>query len=403
MSPGPASLRPVQVVQNAYVVRDLERSCQRLHALYRIGPFLRTGPRTLLNARYPGAPVRAPITLNVAFAQAGTVNVELIQPSFIRITRICTSIMTKWTGRRGIGTVRISSSTLARIQPHARCGQRGAAPLRTGVEPFDADTAAWRRADRMSSRLTVLDLPADCGQIMPPTGNPGGQTVARPKVPLISRRKALEAALEIVDNEGLAALSIRRLGEALNVNGASLYHHFENKEDILVGVTQLALADVTSPRSEHDNWRVWLPLNTYRTRQALIAHPGLIPVMLRRASLGIGVKEVEASIRRLEEEGVPIEAVVPLMESLELLAIVSALQQVGRRGGWEHEDAAPSTITTIKRAEHARALTGEDLFETLCTSVMASVETAVQLKQARKARAQRPSSPASRKPVSEVS
>ena len=201
--------------------------------------------------------------------------------------------------------------------------------------------------------------------------------MARPKVPLISRRKALEAALEIVDREGLAALSIRRLGEALNVNGASLYHHFKNKEDILVGVTQLALADVTSPRSEGDSWRVWLPMNAYRTRQALVSHPGLIPVMLRRAPLGIDAKGVEASIKHLEQEGVPIEAVAPLMESLEILAIVSALQEVGQRGGWAHEDAEPSALTALKRVDRARGLTSEELFDALCTSVMASVETAV--------------------------
>jgi TetR/AcrR family tetracycline transcriptional repressor len=227
--------------------------------------------------------------------------------------------------------------------------------------------------------------------------------VARPKVPLISRRKALEAALEIVDREGLAALSIRRLGEALNVNGASLYHHFKNKEDILVGVTQLALADVTSPRSENESWRVWLPMNTYRTRQALVAHPELIPVMLRRAPLGIGAKEVEASIKRLEEEGVPIEAVAPLMESLEILAIVSALQEVGQHGGWVHENPEPSALTAIKRADRLRGLTSEELFDALCTSVMASVETAVQLKQARKARTRRPSTRATGKPITEAS
>jgi TetR/AcrR family transcriptional regulator, tetracycline repressor protein len=206
-----------------------------------------------------------------------------------------------------------------------------------------------------------------------------------------------------VDREGLSALSIRRLGEALNVNGASLYHHFKNKEDILVGVTQLALADVTSPRTEHESWRVWLPLNAYRTREALVAHPELIPVMLRRGSLGIGAKEVESSIKHLEDEGVPIEAVAPLMESLELIAIVSALQEVGQRGGWEHENTEPSAVTAIKRADRARALTSEEMFETMCTSVMAAVETAVQLKQARKARAKRPSARPSRRPVPEAS
>jgi TetR/AcrR family transcriptional regulator, tetracycline repressor protein len=227
--------------------------------------------------------------------------------------------------------------------------------------------------------------------------------VARPKVPLISRRKALGAALDIVDREGLAALSIRRLGEALNVNGASLYHHFKNKDDILVGVTQLALADVISPRTENDNWRVWLPLNAYRTRQALVAHPELIPVMLRRSGLGIGAKEVEASINRLEEEGVPDEAILPLMESLELLAIVSALQEVGQLSDWAHEDAEPGALTAIRRAEHARGLSSEELFDSLCTSVVASIETAVQLKQARKARTRRAPARASRKSMPEAS
>lgn len=210
--------------------------------------------------------------------------------------------------------------------------------------------------------------------------------MARPKVPLISRRKALEAALEIVDREGLDALSIRRLGEALNVNGASLYHHFKNKEDILVGTTQLALADVISPRSENDSWRVWLPLNTYRTRQALIAHPNLIPVMLRRGRLGIGAREVESSIKRLEEEGVPIEAVLPLMQSLEILAIVSAMQEVGQDSRWTPEDAEPAVLTAIRRAERARGLASEELFEVMCSSVMTAVESAIQLKQMKKAR-----------------
>lgn len=209
--------------------------------------------------------------------------------------------------------------------------------------------------------------------------------MARPKVPLISRRKALEAALEIVDTEGLGALSIRRLGEALNVNGASLYHHFKNKEDILIGVTQLALADVTAPRSDSDNWRVWLPMNTYRTRQALIAHPALIPVMLRRVPLGIGTREVEASIQRMEQEGAPIESIAPLMQSLELLAIVSALQEVGQVDGVTLPDPDPGPTTAIKRAERARALSPDEIFQTACTSVMSAIETAVQLKLAKKA------------------
>jgi TetR/AcrR family transcriptional regulator, tetracycline repressor protein len=208
--------------------------------------------------------------------------------------------------------------------------------------------------------------------------------MARPRVPLISRRKALEAALQIIDGEGLKALSIRRLGEVMNVNGASLYHHFKDKDDILVGVAQLALADVTAPRSDSDNWRVWLPLNAYRTRQALIAHPELIPLMLRRIPLGIGSQEVEASVARLRAEGVEMSVIAPLMESFELLAISSALQAVGGVGSAEEREQAEGAEGSLyEQAQKERGLSHDEQFEVVCAAVIASVESAVHLKEAR--------------------
>lgn len=205
--------------------------------------------------------------------------------------------------------------------------------------------------------------------------------MARPKVPLISRRKALEAALDIVDNEGLDALSIRRLGEAMGVNGASLYHHFTNKDEILIGVTQLALADVATPRTDEESWRVWLPRNTARTREALVRHPQLIPIMLRRAPLGIGLGEVEASVRRLREEGVPMALVVPLMESGELLAISSALQEVGLPGG-EAEAGAVHPTPMLRDAIEARGLSSQELFELMAGAMISMIEDSIPLSKA---------------------
>lgn len=208
--------------------------------------------------------------------------------------------------------------------------------------------------------------------------------MARPRVPLISRRKALEAALEIIDNEGLKALSIRRLGEVMNVNGASLYHHFRDKDEILVGVAQLALADVTAPRSDSENWRVWLPLNASRTRAALIAHPELIPVMLRRVPLGIGSHELEASVARLRAEGVEMSVIAPLMESFELLAISSALQTVGGTGvAADPDDGGAGEDSLYFQAQRERGLSNDEVFEVVCAAVIASVESAVHLKEAR--------------------
>jgi AcrR family transcriptional regulator len=60
--------------------------------------------------------------------------------------------------------------------------------------------------------------------------------MSRPRQPLISRAGAVAAAIEIIDTEGLNALSLPRLARHLNVRAPSLYHHFDDKSEILGAV-----------------------------------------------------------------------------------------------------------------------------------------------------------------------
>jgi TetR/AcrR family transcriptional regulator, tetracycline repressor protein len=182
--------------------------------------------------------------------------------------------------------------------------------------------------------------------------------MARPKTPLISRRKVLETALRIIDEEGLKSLSIRRLGDELNVNGASFYHHFRNKNDILVGAVQLALADVQTPTGDDENWRVWLPRNTRRMRDALLAHPEIIPILLNRERMHIGEDQLDATAARLELEGVPSSMVLPLIESQEMYAIASAMREI--IGYDDNDDPAHPALT---RARKERRMSSDQQFE----------------------------------------
>jgi TetR/AcrR family tetracycline transcriptional repressor len=145
--------------------------------------------------------------------------------------------------------------------------------------------------------------------------------MGQPRKALISRRQTLEVALRIIDEEGLDALSIRRLGTELNVHGISLYHHFKSKDDILVGACHLALADVRTPITTNADWRQWLAGIAVEYWKALRAHPNLIPVLMRRHPLRIGLAEHNASAGLLAVQGVPPGAIMPILESLESLAL----------------------------------------------------------------------------------
>ncbi|KXF55752.1 TetR family transcriptional regulator [Rhodococcus sp. SC4] len=208
--------------------------------------------------------------------------------------------------------------------------------------------------------------------------------MARPKEPLLSRRRSLEAALKIIDRDGLAALSIRRLADELGVNGASLYHHFENKDAIVTGAAQLALAEVRTPEEDSRTWREWLPYNARELRTALLKHPELIPVIVGKRSLGVGTKMVESSAARLILEGVPSAAVMPLIESLQLMAIGSALHETqGETGAGEPAPLHAETYPSITRALHDRGLTPDEIFEVISNSIVDAVEEAIAERQAR--------------------
>jgi len=197
--------------------------------------------------------------------------------------------------------------------------------------------------------------------------------VARPKVPLISKRKALEVALDIIDNEGIDALSIRRLAEGLKVNGASLYHHFENKEEIVVGAAKLALDEVRTPQTHDEPWRVWILRNNRSLREAFRKHPDLVPVMLRRRPLGIGEAQMDATVTRLEEENVPTGAIAPMLEALELYAIGSALHDAAgaeANGAPAHDrEKAPN----LARAIEERALASDEIFDIVCEKIIDAI------------------------------
>src|SRR5215467_3732189 len=64
----------------------------------------------------------------------------------------------------------------------------------------------------------------------------------------LSRERILAAALELVDEQGIDALSMRKLGQALGgYEAMSLYNHVANKNDLLDGILDLVLAEMDPP------------------------------------------------------------------------------------------------------------------------------------------------------------
>lgn len=102
--------------------------------------------------------------------------------------------------------------------------------------------------------------------------------MARPRTPLLNRALIRDTALAMIDEHGLAELSMRRLAQELGVQAPSLYSHYPTKDDLLDAVANLVVAGVdTSGFGE--GWREGLVRWARSYRAALAAHPGTVPLV----------------------------------------------------------------------------------------------------------------------------
>src|SRR3954471_16911085 len=103
--------------------------------------------------------------------------------------------------------------------------------------------------------------------------------MARPRQALLTRRRIVEAAGVLVDNEGLDALSVRRLATELGVQGPSLYNHFATKAEILDAVADAVIEQVDLSAFGRYEWHEALRLWAKSYHAALAAHPNVVPVL----------------------------------------------------------------------------------------------------------------------------
>jgi AcrR family transcriptional regulator len=116
----------------------------------------------------------------------------------------------------------------------------------------------------------------------------------------LSRELVLAKALELVDAEGLDALTMRRLGQELGRDPMSLYRYAENRAALLDGVSELVLNDL-SIQSEDPDWKAQLRQIAHNLRQLALEHPNVVPLLVTRPlSTPLGLRPL-GTLRPLEQ------------------------------------------------------------------------------------------------------
>lgn len=120
----------------------------------------------------------------------------------------------------------------------------------------------------------------------------------------LTRQRILRAALNLIDREGLDALSMRKLGATLGVEGMALYRHVGSKQRLLEGVVELLLQQLEVPRAGSASWvEAWHAIARSYRRLAL-SHPGAFPLLaLSPLTTAARFKRAQAPVAILRDAG----------------------------------------------------------------------------------------------------
>ena len=100
----------------------------------------------------------------------------------------------------------------------------------------------------------------------------------------LTREQVADAALELLDRDGLEALSMRRLADQLGVGTMTLYGYFRSKDELLDAVVDAAVAE-RDPFSYEGTWQEQIRRLMQDSRRRLGRHPGLVKVRADRPVL----------------------------------------------------------------------------------------------------------------------
>ncbi|WP_431950528.1 TetR/AcrR family transcriptional regulator [Actinacidiphila sp. bgisy167] len=190
-----------------------------------------------------------------------------------------------------------------------------------------------------------------------------------PRPRSLTAHQLASAALTVIDRDGLAGLSMRAVAQQLGMSTMGLYRYVSDREELERLTVELVLSAVdVEPPNPDASWRERVEIMARRLRDAVGAHPAVVPLAIahRQHSLGV-LRWSETVLAVLTEAGITGERRVVALRGL-LSYVIGAIQL-------EHLGAlsGPGTITItqlpptefphmIETARHAQHVSADHEF-----------------------------------------
>jgi AcrR family transcriptional regulator len=183
------------------------------------------------------------------------------------------------------------------------------------------------------------------------------ETQDRPRRQPLTRQRIIDSSLRIMDEEGLEAVTMRRIGRDLGVEAMSLYNHVRDKEDILTGVCERVLSEFQVPETE--DWAEAARLGAREYRRILLAHPNVITLLSEGKGPFINpeaLRAYEFALDVFRRAGLSVEDAVKAFQSVGGFIHGFVMMELGPMVGGPEDEAH-----ALAHEEMTRALASADL------------------------------------------
>lgn len=147
-----------------------------------------------------------------------------------------------------------------------------------------------------------------------------GKKAVSVRAPL-DRARISATAMEMIDEVGVEKLTMRAVAARLDVSAMALYHHVEDKDELLRLVGDDVLGRIELPDPDSGDWRELFTSTSMAAVDALLEVPGLSSVLLSSKMLPNARRLVKFCIRQFERSGLSHTAAQEVYAGVQTLVL----------------------------------------------------------------------------------
>ena len=174
------------------------------------------------------------------------------------------------------------------------------------------------------------------------------------RVPL-TRPLIASVAADLIRAEGLEALTMRSVAAKLGVSAMALYHHVEDKDEIIRLVGDDMLAGIELPDPESGDWRDLLTATAFASHEALLSVPGMTAVLLAHKLLPNARRILTFCLRQFERAGLSRAEANVAYAGLHQLSVGRLLIETGANFEVHSRLSDDEELAMYMRALHSKA------------------------------------------------